>query len=257
MLSKRRVKGNLDTRNYESDYLELPFENTLREFRKINIHKALNKYPHKKIIEIGCGPSPIFSEFFDFDKMFVVEPGKMFSDMAKDLAKSNPDIIVINEFIENAATALQHESFDFIIIGGFLHETKKPDSVLQSIRKLSSQNTIIYSFVPNAKSFHRLLAYEMGIIGSIYHKSDHDILFQRQNVYDIDGFNELLKRNNFNVIESGSYFIKPFTHDQMKKNLGLGIIDHSVLEGLDRMIKYLPEHGSEIWNISKKNDKIS
>ena len=72
-----------------------------------------------------------------------------------------------------------------------------PDKVLQAIRKVCSEKTVIYSHVPNAKSFHQLLAYEMGIIDSIYKKSGQDELFKRQNVYDIETFNELLTRNKF------------------------------------------------------------
>ena len=59
---------------------------------------------------------------------------------------------------------------------------------------------------------------------------------------------------NFKIIESGSYFVKPFTHDQMNKMLSLGIIDKSCLNGLDKMIKFLPGLGAELWNICSIDD---
>jgi hypothetical protein len=210
-----KTNSNLD--NYENNYIELPFENILREYRKKNIHKALENYSHNYFLEIGCGPYPLFRDINDFDRMIVIEPCKLFYEMAKRQANFHPKITVINDLIENVIDKLQQEPFSFIVIGGFLHEINNPDIVLQAVRQICSKDTTLYAFVPNAKSFHRLLALEMGIIDSIYQKSGHDELFQRQNVYDIDTFNDLLLTNGFNVIEYGSYFIKPFTHDQMNK----------------------------------------
>lgn len=247
-LSSVNKSTGICVENYERNYLNLPFENILREYRKKNILEVLKNFSHKKFLEIGSGPSPMFNDFSDFDKMIIVEPGKLFFNMAKKQANSNPNIIIINDLIENISDKLNQETFDFIVIGGFLHEIDNPDIVLQAVRTICSEKTIIYSFVPNAKSFHRLLAYEMGLTDSIYRKSEHDKLFRRKNVYDICGFNGLLTMNRFRVIDSGSYFIKPFTNSQMNNLLSMGIIDNSSLNGLNKMIKYLPDFGAELWN---------
>ncbi len=139
--------------------------------------------------------------------------------MAQSKAKTFSNVLIINDLIENVLDNLQGEDFNFIVIGGFLHEIDNPEIVLQAVRKMCSKKTIVYSFVPNARSFHRLLASKMGIIEDIYQKSGHDELFNRQNVYDMDTFNELLTANKFEVLDSGSYFVKPFNHDQMHELL--------------------------------------
>jgi hypothetical protein len=216
-----------------------------------------NTITEVRFLEIGCGPEPMFKTFSDFDKMTIVEPGKLFYDMAKKEAETDLRITIFNDRVENITDILKEDKFDFIVLGGFLHEIENPEVVLSSIRMISLKNTIICSFVPNARSFHRLLALEMGLTNSIYQKSEHDRLFQRQNVFDINEFNGLLTRNGFIVLESGSYFIKPFTHDQMDKLLQFGIINKSCLAGLDRMIKFLPELGAELWNTCIVDDKIS
>ena len=254
MLSKGSNESSSGVANYECNYLDLPFENILRDYRKRNLLEVFKNFPHKNFLEIGCGPSPMFMDFSDFDKMIVLEPGKMFFNMAIEQANANPKILIINDLIENIKDKLKQESFEFIYIGGVLHEIDNPDIVLQAVREICSHDTVIYSFVPNARSFHRLLAYEMGLTGNIYQKSEHDKLFQRHNVYDIGLFNELLTKNGFRVIESGSYFIKPFTHDQMNRMLNLGIIDKSCLDGLSKMIQFLPDLGAELWNICSIND---
>lgn len=240
--------------DYEKNYLNLPFESALREYRKISILDALRKYPHTRILEIGCGADPLFQYIDDYDRMVVIEPGELFYEMIQRLLKDDSNILVIKDLVENVACNLHEENFDFIIIGGFLHEIDNPEKILEVVRNLCSEKTILYTYVPNAKSFHRLLAYKMGIIENIYQKSGHDDLFTRQNVYNKDTFNELLLKNNFRIVESGSYFVKPFTHDQMEEMLTYSIIDKSCLDGLDKMTDFLPDMGSELWNICKKND---
>jgi len=199
--------------NYEHNYMELPFENIMREYRKKNTINIISRYPHAHFLEIGCGADPLFIDIHDFSNMVVIEPGKLFYDLAISKSKldANPNIVIINDLIENTTEELSQYNFDFVVIGGFLHEIKNPDVVLQVVKKLCKSNTIVYSFVPNSKSFHRLLAYEMGIIKSLNQKSSHDWLFQRQSSYDINSFNQLLINNGFVIRESGSYFIKPFT----------------------------------------------
>lgn len=49
------------------------------------------------------------------------------------------------------------------------------------------------------------------------------------------------------VLERGSYFVKPFTHAQMEACLENGILSEKLLDGLDRMTKYMPELGAEIY----------
>lgn len=236
-----------DLKKYETDYTELPFENILREYRQQNIFNILADAPHKKILEIGSGPLPLFRDFNDYEKMVVVEPGETFFKHAKDLAGTDKRIELVNDFFENAVHGLMPETFDFIVIGGFLHEINNPGEVLQAVKKVSNKNTIVHSFVPNANSFHRLMAFEMGLIKDVYEKSGHDELFNRFEVYNIDSFKKLFIKNDFSVEASGTYFIKPFTNSQMQAIILGHIIGKAVLNGLNAMIKYLPDYGAEIF----------
>lgn len=234
-------------KKYEADYSELPFEDILREYRQQNVIKILTASPHKNILEIGCGSKPLFLEFDDFEKMVLVEPLKTFYAEVAEQAGSDPRIFLINDFFENSVEKLMPQTFDFIIVGGFLHEIHNPCEVLQAIKKVCSSTTIVHSFVPNAHSFHRLLAWEMGIIENVYEKSGHDEMFERFHVYNTETFNDLFAKNGFSISECGTYFIKPLAHTQMHEMLAQKIIDKSVIDGLNKMIKYFPQYGAEIY----------
>ena len=60
-----------------------------------------------------------------------------------------------------------------------------------------NNDTIIYINVPNAKSFHRLLAYESSIINSIYEKSDTQKILQQFYTFDIQSMRNLLESLDF------------------------------------------------------------
>ncbi len=243
--------------SYEDNYLDLPFEDALRKFRFRNLLTKLREYPHKRIIEIGPGSNPLFSYFSGFERMTIIEPGKNFAKIVRTQIGTRSDITLINDTIENISGQLGNDSYDLVIIGGFLHEIDNPDAVLSAVRVLCSDDTVVYTYVPNAQSFHRILAFKMGLIENVFQKSGHDELFKRQSVFDIESFKALMRNQGFKVIDSGSYFIKPFTHDQMKAIIDNHIIDNSCLEGLDKMVEYLPGMGSELWFSCKKDDKIS
>ncbi len=240
--------------NYARNYIDLPFEATLRKYRKRNFFEQLKKYPHSRFLEIGCGADPFFKDMDDTELTVAVEPEELFFNKIKSMVKKRSDIVVYNDVIENLPKDLKSNSFNYIVIGGFLHEVKNPHLVLQKVRNLCKTDTVVYSYVPNARSFHRLLANKMGVIDDIHQESGHDKLFGRQIVYDNESFTDLFTRNNFEVIESGSYFLKPFTHKQMVELLDHEIIDDDCLEGLYRMTELFPDAGAELWNICKIND---
>jgi SAM-dependent methyltransferase len=208
---------------------------------------ALSKNPAKSILEIGCGSQPLFLEYDHFDRMVAVEPLNEFFAEARKLAGNDERITLINDRFEHVADQLVGQHFDFIIIGGFLHEINNPVEVLEAVKKVCAPQTIIHSFVPNAHSFHRLLAFEMGLIDTVYQKSGHDEMFERLEVYNVETFQKLFELNGFDVAELGTYFIKPFTHSQMHAMLAANVVDNAVIDGLYKMTKYFPSHGAEIF----------
>ncbi|WP_293872249.1 methyltransferase domain-containing protein [Flavobacterium sp.] len=238
------------TQNYHQDYNELPFEDVLRKYRYRYLVNQFSIFEAKNILEIGCGYNPIFEHYTDFQKMTIVELDTHFYESAIQKVNGNPKIKIINKPIQDAIEELD-SNFDVILISGFLHEIDNPSEILTLIKKICNQNTKVISFVPNAKSFHRVLAFEAGIIGEIYDFSANDKKFGRRLVWDMNSFSELFKNNGYEVPQIESYFIKPFAHSQMKKLIDDGIFTPSILDGFDKMIQYMPDMGCEIAIVSK------
>lgn len=92
----------------------------------------------------------------------------------------------------------------------------------------------------------------MGILSNVFDKSEGNIKMQQNTNFDMDKLKKMVESNKMKVIDEGAYFIKPFSHKQMKEMLAAKIINENVLEGLYAITKYMPQFGSEIFVNCKK-----
>ena len=244
-----------DLDKYEAQYNSMPFEEFQVIYRKKKIIEILNEYMPKRILEVGCGTDSLFNHYKVFDFFAVIEPSISFYSKAKNEADLCENIMIFKGFVEENIHLLQNLNFDFIIVSSLLHEIEDTKKLLDSIKLISSQNTVIHFNVPNARSFHRYLALEMGLIENIFETSDMQKNMQQSHLFDINKLSNILINNNFEILDAGSYFIKPFTHYQMQKIIDINLLPKVFLEGLYGMISYIPDLGSEIYvNVKKVKD---
>lgn len=241
-----------DISQYETDYtnysdMSNQFEDAYQvKYRQINVKKQIEKYAHGSILEIGCGMNTQANVLENIEKYTIVEPAKMFTEKAqKDL--EGKQVIILEGLFEEKIRELQKTPYEFVIIGSLLQELENVDSFLEQVKKVCNSKTVIHVNVPNAKSFHRLLAIESGIIDNAKEMSERNITLQQNEIFDLTSLRELILKCDGDILDSGSYFVKPFTHLQMMRCLDSGIINDNIVEGFNRMIKYMPELGSEIY----------
>jgi SAM-dependent methyltransferase len=199
------------------------------------------------VLEVGCGLEPLFTSCDAWKQFTVVEPSAEFASRATALASGQPGVRVIQAFFEDVAPQLSDARPDFVAVSSLLHEVEDPRRLLRSIRTACAADTVVHINVPNVRSFHRLLALEMGLIANLFEESDLERRFQRQTRFDMYALVRMVEAEGFTVRDSGSYFVKPFTHAQMQAMLDGGIIDERVIRGLTGMTAHLPEMGSEIF----------
>jgi SAM-dependent methyltransferase len=240
--------SNRDLKQYFADYINLPFEPILIDYRKRKVLEFLNKYQPKSILEIGCGLDPTFKYYQKFENFVVVEPTEQFYKNAEILSsQSKLPVLVLNNFFENCSEVLLKIEFDFIIVSCLLHELDNIDVFMKQLLKVCTSKTIIHVNVPNSFSFHRILAIHAGIIKSEMEISDTQIVMQQKQIFSIASLSHLVASYSFKILESGSYFIKPFTHLQMQQLVDSSILTTEILDGLYSMTEHLPEMGAEIY----------
>jgi hypothetical protein len=245
-----------DFKQYADRYADQPFERYLIYFRKKKLKEILSRYDHRLLLEVGCGLDPIFNTISSFEKLCVVEPAEFFFENAVK-QKSNfvrPDSVSIKKgLFEDYAPEFRSLKFNFIIISCLLHEIEQPRDFLTAVRDIATDESTIHINVPNAKSFHRLLAVEMGLIRNEFEKSDRNKQFHQHTIFDLESLTSLVEDAGFTVVEKGAFSFKPFTHEQMEKMIQANMLTEQMLEGFYNMEKHLPGLGSEIFvNLRKK-----
>ena len=242
---------------YEKNYSDHSFELVLIKIRRAKIIESLKRHNHDRILEIGCGLEPLFMFFSDFSSYTLVEPSPRFMENARKHAHRKSKIHFVQDYLENAYEKLSGvPPYEFIIASSLLHEVPDPEKMVNIHYKLCGLSTVIHINVPNLFSFHRLLGLEMGIVKDIHDKSEAEIRFNRHTQFDKSLLIDMVKNAGFEVLSCGTYFIKPFSNEQMGRFIKLNILDRNVISGLEKMIKYLPEMGCEIFlEARKKSDR--
>lgn len=238
---------NID--KYEEEYCSTDFEQKyMVKYRRKKVLEMLNKYETKRILEVGCGMNSV-AEFYNGYKEFtIIEPGERFLSNVKNNLNARPNVVFIQGFLEDSIEQLQKKDYDFIIVSSLLHEVEDPELFIRKLNLLCNEDTIVHINVPNELSMHRVIAYECGMIDALSAPSDRNVSLQQNRIFNMRTLKELIcKCGDVRVIENGSYFLKPFTHNQMDKCLEDGIISEQVLDGFYNMVRYMPEYGAEIY----------
>jgi SAM-dependent methyltransferase len=217
----------------------------------------LNAERPRTVLEVGCGPVLLAAAHgLDRDTIehwTIVEPAEPFIERAMEVAKRDRRISVVAGYLEDSVAELRvarPEGFDAIVLSGVLHETLEPLRLLASASSLLRPGARMVVSVPNAYSYHRMLAVESGLIDSVFELSQLDSKLGRPVVYDQSSLASLLREVDLHICEFGGIVFKPFTNSQM--DILLPLMDQRVIDGLVSMGSKFPEAAAEIYLIAQK-----
>jgi len=240
-----------DFDRYSADYAALPFEDVQVRYRRRHLLDMLKRFNSTNMLEVGCGMEPLFLHFDGFQSMHVIEPAEDFHAAAFAAAGGRANVKVILGTLEAVAPSLMPGSFDCVLMSSLLHEVPNPQELLHAARALCAGDGTLHVAVPNANSLHRLLAVEMGLAPDVHDLSDTQRLMQQSTTFDRQSLHALLDAAGFEVLESGSFFVKPFTHAQMAALLEHRVLNDAILDGLYALSSRLPNFGSELYAIAR------
>ena len=240
-----------DLIKYTNEYNVANFEDYQIKYRKKKIIENIVAYEPKRILEIGCGMEPLFTQINSkaIDLFTVVEPSDVFFNKAIELSESVNMNIKCKNSCFTFSQEYYNDNYDMIICASLLHEIEDVENFCLDIRNISRKHTVIHINVPNADSMHREIAKCMGIINDNMQLTERNIQYQQSRVFNIYTLTNLLIKLGFEIIDIGTFFIKPFTHAQMYSMLEKKIIDNNVLDGLYKLSSQnaYKNLGSEIW----------
>jgi len=249
---------------YKKDIDNGGFEKNLVNFRRRHLIDIFIKLGSKNIVEIGCGTEPLFCWYSNYDKIQIIERSVDFClaaqqelDRLKNINSKqfNSHISIDNIPFEDCKKLEQ--PVDMVILSGVLHEVDDAGLFLHHLRSLLEENEYVYINVPNANSLHRLLAFHSGMIDDLSEISERGNFFgHKRGFFTLDELTSLVKQSGFEVIDSGSVALKPFTNAQMDKLFDNdNIANEALLDALFYPDNFLEGMGSELWMLVNLNKK--
>ncbi|MEZ0493702.1 methyltransferase domain-containing protein [Kineococcus sp. TBRC 1896] len=236
---------NLD--DYVVQYGRLPFEPLQAAVRRRRVLQQVRSIAPRRLLEIGCGLDPLFTDLPDVQEIVVLEPAAAFASAARAAASGCRGVTVVEARAEDVAPADLGAPFDAVVLSSLLHEVPDPSALLLAVRRFCGRSTVVHVNVPNARSLHRLLAVAMGLVEDVYALSPVQRQMQQRGTYDLDGLRAELAAAGFVVARWGTVLVKPFPHAQMQELVDSGFLTPRLIDGLDSLAEALPEIGSELW----------
>ena len=234
-----------DLGDYTHQYRSLPFEPLQIEYRRRLVLEQVAAIRPARLLEVGCGERPLFLDLPGV-ACTVVEPTPAFAQRAVELASGRTGVRVARSFVEEFDPL--GEDYDMIVASCVLHEVPDAQVFLTALQRLCGPETVVHVNVPNARSLHRLLAVAMGLIDDPGTPSQTQrTMQQRGGVYGRESLTQALADAGLQVTAAGTLFVKPFTHGQMQQLVDQGFMTPAMLDGLARLVDWLPELGSELW----------
>jgi hypothetical protein len=233
------------------------FETVCAQARQNQNIRFMRRHMPGTVLEIGCGSllmvDRVRQEALPVTRFVTVEPAQCFADLAIAAAADDHRFVVVRAYVEECLpelVSLVPEGYEAVLLSGVVHETSMPLALLASAAALLKRDGHILVSVPNAHSFHRLLAVEMGLIASPAELSRKNRLLGQPAVYTRASLCELLREAGLVPLTFEGYLFKPFANDQMvaiQEMLPDGIID-----ALDSLGRAFPDNAAEICFTCKK-----
>lgn len=166
---------------------------------------------------------------------------------ALDLLNQIPDFINVKKYHAYFEDFETSTTYDTIVMSHVLEHIADPLLVLRKINKWLKPGGVFIAAVPNAKSIHRMVAVEMGLLKTEYELNERDHQLGHYRVYDLSILKEHVTSAGFKIVETGGYFLKPLSNGQIENYWTPEMIEGFYMAG-----KHFQEHTAEIFAICEK-----
>ncbi len=247
----------IEAEDYAQKYLvEMDFERHLITGRQDRCLEFLAEHRPGTLLEVGCGPDLLIDRFdlaaSSIETWAVVEPSFYADRIAERMATSDK-LALTRGYVEDQIEAIRAHApggYDAVLLSGLLHETEQPANMLSAAYAVLREGGHLFVSVPNARSFHRLLAVEMGLMESATELSDRNVQLGQPIVYSRETLAPLIAAAGFSDASFSGYMFKPFSNGQMAQVIEA--IGDDVVAGLNRLGKLFPDNAAEIAIVARK-----
>ena len=179
----------------------------------------------RRVLSLGIGHRAVARPIVDLLRAAVLEryvivdaAPALLQAFADEMQPPPPGLQLIEAFFETMPLSLA--PFDAIEAGFVLEHVDDPALLLRRLRHFIAPAGRLHIAVPNARSLHRLLGHEAGLLPDLYALSDADRSLGHRRYFDVPRLSTLVADCGWRTEDSAGLMLKPFTTGQLDK-LGL------------------------------------
>ncbi len=194
-----------------------------------------------KVLEVGIGNADEtnwLSEDGSFE-IVSIDGSQSVLDHAAQKVRYPERVTFIHTYFEEFDSDIM---FDDILITHSLEHVDDPVRILLNFKKFLKPEGRLHITVPNAKSIHRMLGKEMGLLEHEESLNSCDIEVGHQRVYTIELLRDHVSCAGLYVIDYDGIILKPLSDSQM--NI---LLNNEIIDGLFAVGHRLPELAAEIY----------
>lgn len=155
-----------------------------------------------------------------------------------------PNLVKVHALFEDFRP---NQDFNTIIADHIMEHIEHPVSLLRRMTEWLAKKGRIVVGVPNGNSIHRLVAVKMGLLKHPCELNARDVALGHRRVYTSDSLKRDLAAGGLRIVETGSVFFKPLSHQQIQ--------DHwteEMINGFFELGKDFPEYGAELYAVCER-----
>lgn len=221
-----------DSANFYKDQF-IGFDYKLADYN----FKTLKTY-FKGLTALELGPASGYmtkSLVNEFEQLDIVEGSEM-------LLNEIPEYPNVKKYLSYFEEFETKKKYDSIIMSHVLEHIKDPILVLRKISNWLKPDGVFLISVPNARSIHRMVAVEMGLLANVNDLNQRDKDLGHYRVYDSNLLKLHVEDSGFEIIDSGGIFLKPLSNFQIENNW-----TKEMMDGFYEIGKKFPENCAEIF----------
>lgn len=149
----------------------------------------------------------------DFDRVVAVDGSQKFIDELNEKGIKNLEAVC--SLFEGYETK---DKFDTVVMAHILEHVDNPIEIIAIGKKFLKPGGVLLIDVPNARSFHRLAAVEMGMLKVTDELNETDHMLGHRRVYTSDLMKDHIRQAGLKVVHWGGHFLKTVSNKQMEES---------------------------------------
>jgi trans-aconitate methyltransferase len=206
-------------------------------FIRLNMESMESHLIGRSVCELGCSTGLSTRLLSSLAKELTVVEGSR-DNIARAETQALKNVRFVHSFWESFET---RPSFSDVVAMRVLEHIEDPVSLLQKIKQWLLPGGRIHLVVPNARSLHRRVGLQMGLLNDLHELNARDRRVGHKRVYDREILFDHLRQAGCRVRHWEGIFLKPLSNDQLKS------WPENLVRAFSAVGKELPDWSAELY----------